>query len=530
MTDALRARPSALIEADRLHRLGVEATALGRPAEAARHLRKALRLLGVPLGARPVAAWESAPSPEGDVIAARILTSLAHAEAEQGRTSLGFALLVRCEPLVAPADRGKFFGQRGLLLLRTGRARAALGDFDLAVGLIDADREPVELARVLLNRTVARMETGAFAGARSDSERCLELARAADRPLLAVKALHNLGCCDLVVGDVPAALRTIGEAADGFAALSPSWRPVAVVDIARALLLAGLATDAAAELDTAIGLFRGQRMSQDRAEAEAVRAEASLLAGDAGAAREWARSARAGFRRRGNASGAAAAELIALQAAYQLTVLSQSRRSAGVAGSGAGSGAGSARGQCSRRCCEHRDGGCRRIGYRHVAGSTRGPRLRSGRPPPRVGPGPRRDSRRTARHQSTRRCRPRHRGLWSRTNAQDSRQSRPARCTNAAIPDPRGAVVSGRRAGNGFTDTPLRPGRPVTSPFAAGQRRPPDRHRGARRRGRGGGPGPEPGGWQGRRGLQLVGAVPGAGVVSPSFPPPIPRRSRRRPA
>src|SRR5882762_7995120 len=100
MTDVLRARPPALIEAGRLHRLGVEATALGQPAVAARHLRKALRLLGVPLGARPVAAWESAPSPERDVIAARILTSLAHAEAEQGRTSLGFALLVRCEPLV----------------------------------------------------------------------------------------------------------------------------------------------------------------------------------------------------------------------------------------------------------------------------------------------------------------------------------------------------------------------------------------------------------------------------------------------
>ncbi|MEY9861053.1 tetratricopeptide (TPR) repeat protein [Catenulispora sp. GAS73] len=345
MTDALRARPSALIEAGRLHRLGVEAAALGRPAVAARHLRKALRLLGVPLGTRPVATWESAPSPDRDVVAARILTSLAHAEAEQGRTALGFALLVRCEPLVASADRGKFFGQRGLLLLRTGRARAALGDFDLAVGLIDAEREPVEMARVLLNRTVARMETGAFAGARSDSERCLELARAADRPLLAVKALHNLGCCDLIVGDVPAALRTIGEAADGFAVLSPSWRPVAVVDIARALLLAGLATDAAAELDTAIGLFRGQRMSQDRAEAEAVRAEASLLAGDARAAREWARSARAGFRRRGNASGAAAAELIALQAAYQLTVFCGT--SAGGAGDVAGDAAGDAAGVAS---------------------------------------------------------------------------------------------------------------------------------------------------------------------------------------
>ena len=137
MTLALHVPPSAIAEAERLHAAGVEATALGHPAEAARHLRRALRLLGVAFPARrntastasttstTCATPESAPSPARDALAAKLLTSLAHAESEQGRTALGFALLTRCEPLVAPADRGTFHGQRGLLLLRTGKARAA---------------------------------------------------------------------------------------------------------------------------------------------------------------------------------------------------------------------------------------------------------------------------------------------------------------------------------------------------------------------------------------------------------------------
>ena len=325
----------ALAEAGRLHRLGVEVNALGEPAVAARHLRRALRLLGVPVGVDP---GLPPPAAQHAALAAKILTTLAHAEAEQGRTSLGFSLLLQCEALVAPADVGKLCGQRGLLLLRTGNAKAALAEFDRAVALIDAEQEPIEAARALLNRSVARMQAGSFAGARADAQRCHRLAQDAERPLLAVKALHNLGYCDLLVGDVPAALRTIGEAAEVCAEVSPSWHPVIVLDIARALLLAGLATDAAAEVATAIELFRRQRMSQDRAEAETVRAEAALLAGDVKAARQAARRARSGFRRRGNASGAAAAELVQLQAEYRLAAEAASGTSGTSGSTGTASG------------------------------------------------------------------------------------------------------------------------------------------------------------------------------------------------
>ena len=309
----------AVRKAARLHKLAVEAKARGELGPACKQLNEALRLLDVRIERPPrdpsLAGCSHAHAP----LAASILISLAHAESEQGRTSLGWALLTRAEDLTAPADRGILHGQRGLLLLRTGQARAALPHFDTAAGLIDVGRQPVELARVLLNRAVARLETGAFAGARADLQRCAELARAADADehLLEVKALHNLGCCELAAGELPAALRTISQAVEGFAKW-PAWRPVAIVDLARAMLEAGLAGDAAGELDRAIKQFREQRMSQDLAEAEAVRAEASLLLGDAEAARTWANRARARFRRRGNAAGAAAAELIKLHAEQRL--------------------------------------------------------------------------------------------------------------------------------------------------------------------------------------------------------------------
>jgi hypothetical protein len=56
-------------------------------------------------------------------LAARLLMSLAHLEAEQGRTDYGLRLLDRAEGLAAADDRGVLLSQRGLLLMRTGRAR-----------------------------------------------------------------------------------------------------------------------------------------------------------------------------------------------------------------------------------------------------------------------------------------------------------------------------------------------------------------------------------------------------------------------
>ena len=86
------------------------------------------------------------------------------------------------------------------------------------------------------------------------------------------------------------------------------------MDKARALLAAGLAGEAARELDGAIAAFRRQRLDQDHAEAELARSQAALATGDLAGARRWAAAAMRRFRRRGNDACANLAELTRLRA------------------------------------------------------------------------------------------------------------------------------------------------------------------------------------------------------------------------
>ncbi|HKA69130.1 MAG TPA: CHAT domain-containing protein [Actinomycetes bacterium] len=306
-----------------LHQRAVAATGSGRPAAGARYLRAGLRLL---LGGgqdsadpanRGAANGPSVSTPERDALAARLLISLAHAEAEQGRTAIGLALLDQAEPLTAPEERGILLGQRGLLLLRTGHDAEALRLFDAAVPLL-AGADPAVLARVILNRAVLHLDLGNIRLARSDLARCQLLAQKHGLGLLAAKTRHNLGYCDLITGDIPAALDAFAAARVGYERHGPGFLPVLALDKARALLTAGLAAEAGRELDAAFESFRQQRLSQDHAEAELARARAALDSGDPATARVWASRAERRFRRRGNEAWAAQAALMRLRAQFEI--------------------------------------------------------------------------------------------------------------------------------------------------------------------------------------------------------------------
>jgi tetratricopeptide (TPR) repeat protein len=337
-----------------LHQRGVAETAAGRPAAAARYLHAALRLATTPASAAPAAtrpagagrprtgpagatdpppAGPAGATPAGAAPAAaaaggragggagdlrettgRVLISLAHAEAEQGRTERGLALLDEAAGLLPAHGRALLLQQRGLLLLRLGRAEDALALLDAAVPLLERSGDPVVLARTLLNRGNLHTYAGRLRLARADLRHCQELAAAHGLDLLAAKALHNLGSCELATGDVPAALDAYQTAAARYAAAGPGFLATVAVDKARALLAAGLAREAGAELDTALEVSQRLRLSQDRAEAELARAHAALAAGDARTARAWAGRAGQRFHRRGNDAWAALAALLRLRA------------------------------------------------------------------------------------------------------------------------------------------------------------------------------------------------------------------------
>ena len=305
------------------HRSGLRAGNAGRPADGARLTRAGLAALG----------WRE---DGGDVpgqhraLAARLVITLAHLESELGRADYGLALLARAERSADPADLGIVHSQRGLMLMRKGRWADALSQLAAAEPLVG--RDPELLSRVLLNRSVLHLNTGAVRLARNDLRRAVAIAEPAGLSLMAAKATQNLGYCDLLGGDIPAALRRFDLAARTYQQTAPGVLPSLETDRARALLAAGLADDAALALDAAIAAFRRQRRDQHLAEAELTRAQAAQMAGDLTGARRWAGLALRRFRARGNHAWAALAELTRLRADFAVSAQPGGRRAQGRIG------------------------------------------------------------------------------------------------------------------------------------------------------------------------------------------------------
>jgi len=285
----------------------------GRPAVGARYIRAGLRELGWSEdGDRP----DARQVPEmHHALAARMLGILAQSETEQGRTDYGLNLLDRAEALVAADDRGVLCLQRGLIFVRTGRDAEALKALDEAVALLQGNpAETANLAAALINRSLVHLNTGDIRRARLDLIWCQRIAADGGHDRFTAKALHNLGYCDLLTGDIPAALQLFDMAASGYRLTAPGFLPVLAMDKARALLAAGLAGEAADELDQAMTSFRRQRLDHHLAEAELARAEAALATGEPIVARRWAVAAERRLRRRGNDAYACLAELTKLRA------------------------------------------------------------------------------------------------------------------------------------------------------------------------------------------------------------------------
>jgi tetratricopeptide (TPR) repeat protein len=309
--------PRSLARAESLARQAreraIRAGNIGRPMLGVRYARAGLRYLG----------WtEDGEQPDAQqvheaqhALAARLLTILAIWESAQGRNEYGLRLLGRAEGLAAAENHGLLFLQRGLIFIRTGRKDEALRMLERAVTLLEGDpAETANLAAALLNRSFVHLQAGDVRRARADLLWCQRVAADGGHDRTTAKALHNLGYCDLLAGDIPAALQLFNAAADTYRRIAPDYLPVLAMDKARALLAAGLAGDAAGELDSAMTSFRRQRLAHDLAEAELARSEAALVAGEPAVSRRWAAAAQRRFLRQGNGASACLAELTRLRA------------------------------------------------------------------------------------------------------------------------------------------------------------------------------------------------------------------------
>jgi tetratricopeptide (TPR) repeat protein len=293
-----------------------------RPHEAVVQLRRALRLLGDEIDGTQAE------------LRVRILISLAYSDAEErgfddGLTHLRTASTVLAdvpEPRVRAQLDATIEAQHGLMLMRVGRFDESVDVLDRAVAVGERATaqgfpDPFALGSNLLNRGLANSGAGRPAQAQRDLLRSIFVAESgirdgSDDPrlaLLAAKANHNLGVVAWRVNDIPLALRHYREAERSFEELDPSILPQLRLAQADALLAAGLAEEAAHNLDDALPEMLRNRDHRNLAAAEVTRASAALVDGDHATARKYASSARRRFLRRGNAAWAAIAALIRLR-------------------------------------------------------------------------------------------------------------------------------------------------------------------------------------------------------------------------
>lgn len=212
---------------------------------------------------------------------------------------------------VTPSTAAILAGQLGVLAVQRGDYVGAVGWLDRALAQLGED--PAHRGSMLMNRSIAYMQTGQVARARADLLRAIDDFERTGGPLDVAMARHNLGFVLLIAGDLIPALAAMVEARPVIASTSPVNAAISDVDRAEVLRDAGLVTEAERTLAEAALVFGAHRMRQARGEAEYNLARSLLLHDPAGAARTAAAAARR-FRGLGSDSWAARAEGIRLRA------------------------------------------------------------------------------------------------------------------------------------------------------------------------------------------------------------------------
>lgn len=264
------------------------ANSVGRPSAAEQMLRRAIRRLS-----RPDASLEDR------LLRTSATITLASSVFERHGIDPAMTLLDEADALV-PGREGE--GVRTLALVQRAGLLARCGEWDVAVDLlarVTADNRwltPRQLASVHLNRATARQYLGDHARCERDLRTTLDLATAAGAPDIEFKARHNLGYTQFLTGDVPGALRAMGEADRMDVEVV---RATAKRDFARVLINSGLTDEAAPLLQEALEIATEHRLVQDVGETLVDIARLDLLRGRPESAGAAASRAARIFRRRG---------------------------------------------------------------------------------------------------------------------------------------------------------------------------------------------------------------------------------------
>ncbi|WP_433920903.1 CHAT domain-containing tetratricopeptide repeat protein [Streptomyces canus] len=226
--------------------------------------------------ARDLAARAESADREADVLAA-LGVALVHA----GRTRQGLAALERGVEVGSGHTRARVLFRRAYASWVLGHHRAALEDVRRAVPVLRQADDVIWTARALTLRATVHLALGAVERADADFTAAEALWDTTGQEHDKADAVESRGLAAYRSGNIPAALRLLDEAQERYAKLGT---PMFMLNIRRCevLMAAGLAPEALAEADAAIGVLDGiGGQSTRKAELLLAAARAARLAGDA---------------------------------------------------------------------------------------------------------------------------------------------------------------------------------------------------------------------------------------------------------
>ncbi|BCL24363.1 hypothetical protein GCM10017668_62060 [Streptomyces tuirus] len=225
--------------------------------------------------AREYAARADSADREADVLAT-LGVALVHA----GRTREGLAAFERGVARGAGHTRARVLYRRAYVWWVLGHHREALEDVRRAVPVLRQADDVIWTARALTLRATVHLALGAVERAEADFTAAEALWDTTGQEHDKADAVESRGLAAFRSGDVPAALRLLDEAEERYARLGT---PTFMLNIRRCevLMAAGLAPEALAEADTAIGKLDGiGGQSTRKAELLLAAARAARPAGD----------------------------------------------------------------------------------------------------------------------------------------------------------------------------------------------------------------------------------------------------------
>ncbi|MDN3025588.1 CHAT domain-containing protein [Streptomyces sp. S.PB5] len=225
--------------------------------------------------ARDLAARAESADREADVLAA-LGVALVHA----GRTRQGLDALERGVAIGSGHTRARVLFRRAFASWVLGLHREALEDVRRAVPVLRQADDVIWTARALTLRATVHLALGAVERAEADFAAAEEMWDTTGQDHDKADVVESRGLAAFRSGDVPAALRLLDEAEERYAKLgTPSF--MLYIRRCEVLMAAGLAQEALAEADAAIGLLdRNGGQSTRKAELLLVAARAARLADD----------------------------------------------------------------------------------------------------------------------------------------------------------------------------------------------------------------------------------------------------------